>query len=130
MEQTIWLDAWQMHCCGRPFRIGSTVSWRLFEMSSENLSDLLGRDVTVHLRQESHDTEFDRVPYTEAVVTAIGAVHCRYALGEDGYLRAQPGSGVMSTVDSADGYPAAPSDGMEFVGYLVTATCRAPAVSP
>ena len=26
---TIWVDGWQMQCCGEPFRLGSQVAWTL-----------------------------------------------------------------------------------------------------
>ena len=26
---TVWVDSWQMQCCGEPFRVGSQVTWTL-----------------------------------------------------------------------------------------------------
>ena len=29
MDMTVWVDSWQMQCCGEPFCRGSQVAWTL-----------------------------------------------------------------------------------------------------
>lgn len=34
----VWVDAWQMQCCGDPFAVGSRVAWTLSEPDREWLA--------------------------------------------------------------------------------------------
>src|SRR4051794_13560809 len=80
---TVWMDAWQMQCCGEPFNVGSQVSWSLAaDPGREFLAIVMGDDVaaTVTHREEHHGCDpRDNAPKTDGVVRSIQAVRCRYA---------------------------------------------------
>ena len=40
-EQRVWIDGWQMECCGAPFEVGSRVEWTCGTPDFEWLSDAL-----------------------------------------------------------------------------------------
>ena len=119
----VWVDGWQMQCCGEPFRVGSEVSWPLREADSDWLTSILGSDTasTVGAAEEHHDSPPDETPVTRAKVNEITAVHCRYAPrpgGEPRTLYPVEGSTAFSAVSSADGWTPARGE-LAFVGYLV-----------
>ena len=92
---TVWVSAWQMQCCGKPFRIGSRVSWTLAQP--------------------------DGTPLTTGTVTAISAVHCQYVPSEGTDKRTLypvPSSAALTPVTSAEGWTP-DRDSLRFVGYLV-----------
>lgn len=123
MNLTVWLDDWQMQCCGDPFRIGSQVSWTLTDAKKEWLTDVLGAETaeTVDAAEEHHGGAPEGAAPTVATVTAISAVHCRYAPrpgDPDGTRYAVPGTGTLTALSSADGWTP-DRDALQFVGYLV-----------
>ncbi|MBP2707036.1 hypothetical protein JOL79_24940 [Microbispora sp. RL4-1S] len=120
----VWVDDWQMQCCGKPFRVGSTVSWELQSADSERLTEILGeqRSVKLDARQEHHDFS-DRDGFqTTALVESFVAVHCRFSHrpdGESSVMYPVPGTGVVTTVDQADGQAEHPDKQLRFIGYIV-----------
>lgn len=120
---TLWIDAWQMQCCGEPFRLGSQVAWTLREADLDWLQAVLGAGTSpgVDGAEEHHGGIPEGTEPTRGVVRRISAVHCRYApraAGDPRALYPVPGSGVLTDVDSADGWVA--DRGEEpFVGYIV-----------
>jgi Family of unknown function (DUF6578) len=42
VTMTLWVDAWQMQCCGEPFRLGSPVAWTVREADPDWLEAVLG----------------------------------------------------------------------------------------
>jgi hypothetical protein len=123
MGMTVWVDSWQMQCCGEPFRLGSQVAWTLGGTDPDWLEALLGVDAqqTVDAAEEHHGgVPEDTIP-TRGTVTRIVAVHCRYAPrpgGDSRTIYPVPGSDVLTDVASADGWTADRGD-ERFVGYLV-----------
>lgn len=122
MGITVWIDSWQMQCCGKPFRLGSHVSWTLGAADPERIEDMLGAHAQhVDAAEEHHGgVPADAMP-TRGTVTRIAAVHCHYAPRPGGGSRTAypvPGSGVLTDVDSADGWTP-DHDNERFVGYLV-----------
>jgi hypothetical protein len=120
---TVWVDGWQMQCCGEPFRLGSRIAWTLGSADPEWLELVLGAHLrrTVDAAEEHHGGVAEDTVPTEAKVARIAAVHCRYAPqpGSDSLtLYPVPGSGVLTDVESADGWTADRSD-EQFAGYLV-----------
>jgi hypothetical protein len=100
---TVWVGSWQMQCCGKPFRVGSRVSWTLGGADPDWVETMLGADTqeTVDAVEEHHGgVPEDTVP-TRGTVIRISAVHCRCAPrpGSDSRTSCQvPGSGAL-TVD-------------------------------
>ena len=121
---TVWVDAWQMQCCGEPFGVGSRVSWTLIDADAEWAERVVGAGVAVDAAEEHHGGAPDGTPETAGTVTAVSAVHCRYAPAPDGdqcMLYPVSSSAVLTPVMSADGW-ALDRDGQQFAGYLVRIT--------
>ena len=81
MGLTVWVDSWQMLCCGEPFSVGQQVSWTLSDADQDWLMAMLGADaqVTVDAAEEHHGGLPEETPRTTGTVSRIAAVHCRYA---------------------------------------------------
>src|ERR1700678_752135 len=106
MDMTVWVDAWQMQCCGEQFGIRSRVSWTLGEADRDWLATMLGDGVTVDAAEEHHGGVPEGTPETTGTVTAISAVHCRYAPspGDGGRTLYPVGlSAVLTSVTKAHG---------------------------
>ena len=80
---TLWVDAWQMQCCGEPFRLGSQVAWTVGEADPDWLAAVLGAETApgVGGAEEHHGGIPEDTEPTTGIVTRISAVHCRYAPG-------------------------------------------------
>ncbi len=119
---TLWVDAWQVQCCGEPFRLGSPVAWTVREADPDWLEAVLGAKAAsgVDGAEEHHGGLPEHTEPVRGVVTRIWAVHCRYAPrpGDPRALYPVPGSGVLTDVDSADGRVADRGE-ERFVGYVV-----------
>lgn len=120
---TIWVDSWQMQCCGEPFRRGSQVAWALGDADVDWLEAILGAGAAraVDAAEEHHGAVPGGIGSVQGRVTRITAVHCRYEPGpgtDSRVLFPVPGSSVMTEVESADGWAADRGD-ERFVGYLV-----------
>ena len=81
MGMTVWIDSWQMQCCGEPVHRGSQVAWTLSDPDPDWFEAMLGPDagVTVDAVEEHHGGVSEDTTPTRGTVTRIGAVHCRYA---------------------------------------------------
>jgi hypothetical protein len=125
VEITVWVDGWQMQCCGRPFAIGSEVSWTARDADHGWLTDVLGPDLaaTVTMAEEHHDGDHggDWVQTVHGTITSIAAVHCRHSPlpgADPEVFHAVACSATLTPVDTADGWT--PNhDELEFTGYLV-----------
>ena len=118
---TVWVDAWQMQCCGERFSVGSRVSWTLAEADINWLRTILDAGVTVDAAEEHHGGAPDDAPQTTVTVTAITAVHCQFAPApgaDERVLSPVRSSAVLTSVRSADGWTP-DRDGLHFSGYLV-----------
>jgi hypothetical protein len=98
----VWVDGWQMQCCGTPFAVGSRVAWTLGEADRDWLETVLSTDVqqTVDMAEDHHGALPADARQTRATVIRIRAVRCRYASrpGHDPRtLYPVSGSGVLST---------------------------------
>lgn len=121
MGMTVWIDGWQMQCCGKPFRLGSQVAWTLRAADPDWYEAILGAQQTVDAAEEHHGGVPEDTAPTRGTVTYIAAVHCRYAPrpgSESRTVYPVAGSGVLTNIDSADGWTADRGD-ERFVGYLV-----------
>ena len=123
MGTTVWVDSWQMQCCGVPFRVGSQVAWTLRAPDRDLLEQILSADSrqAVDAAEEHHGGVPEETAPTRGTVTHIAAVHCRFA-PEPGsgppVARLIPGTGILTEVWSADGWTKDRAD-ERFVGYLV-----------
>ncbi|WP_189219079.1 MULTISPECIES: DUF6578 domain-containing protein [Streptomyces] len=131
MTLTIWVDDWQMQCCGQKFTPGGVVSWRLLEADPEDYADIVGseRATEIDFREEHHGPGLERLTPTWLEVLTITEVHCRYEVPPASTAHVEypvPGTTVLVPVREADKWAEA-RPGLRFAGYLVTAR-RAPAV--
>ena len=122
MGMTVWVDSWQMQCCGKPFHLGPQVAWTLSAADSGWMDTMLGMHAqqTVDAAEHHGGVPEETIP-TRGTVTHIVAVHCRYApRASSGSRTVYPvaGSAVLTDIESADGWTADRGD-ERFVGYLV-----------
>lgn len=123
--RTVWVESWQMQCCGTPFRIGERISWTLARVQDDLfLEDLLGVDraSTITDCEDHHDVapNPDESP-TEGEVRTISAVFCDYRPDP-----ARPGPGLFPVAGTGDVQARDSVDGWEpetevrkLIGYLV-----------
>ncbi|MFG3345130.1 DUF6578 domain-containing protein [Streptomyces sp. NPDC048018] len=124
MTLTIWVDDWQMQCCGESFKPGDVVSWTLLEVEPEDYADVVGseRADEIDFCEEHHGQDEGHAP-TSVEVVSIVEVHCRYGMppgATDKVNYPVPGTTVLVPVEKADGWAKA-RPGVRFAGYLVTA---------
>jgi hypothetical protein len=124
MTLTIWVDDWQIQCCGQNFAPGDVVSWALLEADPEDYADVVGseRADEIDFREEHHGQEEGHAP-TSVEVVSIAEVHCRYEVppgATDKVNHPVPGTTVLVPVKEADGW-AKVRPGVSFAGYLVMA---------
>jgi hypothetical protein len=119
----VWVEFWQMQCCGEPFRRGDRVAWTVRATDADWLEVMLGTRMQpgVDAVEDHHGGVPEGTAPTRGTVTRIAAVHCRYAPRPGSDSRTSypvPGSGVLTYLESADGWTA--DRGAErFAGYLV-----------
>ena len=115
METAIWIEDWQMQCCGTSFQIGDTVKWTILKWEFEKpIVDVGEIDFLYENHAESNDNLFE----IEGVVTQILAIHYVYELNTK--TRAHiPISGITVPVNEADGWNEDINDEMEFAAYCV-----------
>ncbi|MFJ8636022.1 DUF6578 domain-containing protein [Streptomyces sp. NPDC093568] len=124
MTLTLWVDDWQIQCCGQSFTPGDVVSWTLLKVDPEDYADVVGseRADEIDFREEHHGQEDGHAP-TSVEVVSIVEVHCRFEVplgATDKVNRPVPGTTVLVPVKEADGWAKARPE-VSFVGYLVTA---------
>ncbi|MGC4946012.1 DUF6578 domain-containing protein [Streptomyces sp. DT224] len=125
MTLTVWIDDWQMQCCGEPFAPGDVVSWTLMEVDPEDYVDLVGgeRAEGIDFREEHHGGG-EGLPPVPLEVVSVVEVHCRYGVPPGATDRVNcpvPGTTVLVPVEGvADGWAEA-RPGVSFAGYLATA---------
>ncbi|MGW5392811.1 DUF6578 domain-containing protein [Streptomyces koyangensis] len=124
MTVTIWIDGWQMECCGESFGAGEVVAWQLVGAGAEDHADVVGgrRAAEIDFREERHGGAGEEA-VARVKVVEVEEVHCRYAFPpgdtSDG-RRPVPGTTEFVPVSRADRW-VEERPGLEFVGYLVTA---------
>ncbi|NGO77893.1 hypothetical protein G6045_19840 [Streptomyces sp. YC504] len=118
---TVWMDSWQMECCGTPFSLGERVDWAVREPDRNWLAGVLGSQAAAQVdAAEGHhgDVDPETTHRATGTVTGIQYVHCRYATASDRTRHPVPGSGTLTAVHEAEQW-VRDSGESEFVGYLV-----------
>jgi hypothetical protein len=124
VKARVWVDAWQMQCCGTPFADGDTVDWVLSTgYDPEWLEHVAGPEVarSVDFSEERHGPHPDDASITTGVVIAILAVRCRFEPDPDGppnQWHPVRGSGQLTLTHTADGWETE-EGGLHFNGYIV-----------
>ncbi|MFF8614618.1 DUF6578 domain-containing protein [Streptomyces sp. NPDC015350] len=124
MTLTIWVDDWQIQCCGERFAPGDVVSWTLLEVDPEEYARVVGseRAAGIDFREEHHGQGEEHAP-TSVEVVSIDEVHCRYEVppgATDKVNHPVPGTTVLVPAEEADGWAKSRPE-LRFAGYLVTA---------
>ncbi|GAA2740056.1 hypothetical protein GCM10009868_00660 [Terrabacter aerolatus] len=121
MRYVVWVDAWQMQCCGEPFAVGDRVGWTLRDLPRGRvLDDVVGPEVAARLThaEEHHGGVAEDAPVVHGTVRAIRAAHATF-VRESHWV-----PGELRTVRSADGTDDVP--GLAFNGYVVDLDVEAP----
>ena len=118
----MFVEDWQMQCCGDRFDIGSQVSWTTRPcLDGSWLTSIFGEGAERFTDIEDHHSLDDLRPmrYLSGVVRRIRAIWCSFAESSSGSI-AVAGSVVMRERASADGWEEGEDDtGLRFVGYEV-----------
>lgn len=118
---TVWIDSWQMQCCGRRFAVGDQVVWTLVpDPDLDYPESVLGEDMagSITHREEHHGGLPDDASITAATVRSISAIFCDYGPAPDGKtLYPISGTQAVKLKDSADGWE--DETDQRFVAYLV-----------
>lgn len=120
----MWIDDWQMQCCGDPFALDSSVTWSTFPVTdptwwNEFLDPEVASSITDH--EEHHAQDDRKLANVNGVVRSIDAVFCRFRV-VDRAATPIAGSGVLEARTPVDGWEEEDEVGVgrSFVGYLVT----------
>ncbi len=121
MERTVWVQDWQMQCCGHPFTIGQRVSWSTSkEVDREYLGAVLGAQAPVQIMDYEDHHNMGATTLIEGTVGSIEAVWCRFAPQGRDFLSFYPvpGTTKIESRNSADGWEEDVGN-LFFVGYVV-----------
>ena len=127
VESRIWVEAWQLQCCGDPFEVGQLVSWTVTSVvDREYLVNVIGEEaaaaVTDH--EDHHDVAEGDVRPLSGTVRDIAAVSCHFA-PQGRALYPVPGTAVVEMRSRADGWERE-DESLKFLGYIVTPSSPAP----
>ena len=71
-EVTVWIDNWQMLCCGTPFKLGDTVEWTVVQWTfGEPAVAGIG---SIDYDYENHGAGVNGVSQLKGIVTEIHSV--------------------------------------------------------
>jgi hypothetical protein len=111
VEITVWMDAWQLECCGAVVETKQKASFTLGPPNQARLDVLLGGESPrLDGADETHGAVSEDTPPTTGLVRWIKAV---YAIAPD-----VPGSGMLEYVKITDLAPTRPR-GRVLMGYVV-----------
>jgi hypothetical protein len=114
MRFVVWVDAWQMQCCGEPFAVGDRVGWTLRDLPRGRLlDDVVGSEVAARIThaEEHHGGVPEDAPVVLGTVRSILAAHACF-VRETSWV-----PGELKTVRSADGTDEV--SGLSFHGSVV-----------
>ena len=99
-QRRVWVDAWQMQCCGVPFAVRDDVTWTVVpELDHDYLTAVLGTEAAESVTDaEEHHADVGRLPTLVGTVARLVAVSCR--LNPSG--APVPGTADIEDLDRAD----------------------------
>jgi hypothetical protein len=129
VTKRIWMDSWQMQCCGTPFEVGSVVTWDLVPVGSVrrgHLASFLGDEVANEISdwEEHHGGGGDDEPEGEATTGTVRAIELVYYeiappdAGRRDELVLVPGSTVSVSRSSAQTWEPT-EEGLHHRGYII-----------
>jgi hypothetical protein len=123
----VWVECWELQCCGEPFAVGDEVEWGLLPVNADDRSYFtngLGAEAAgrlTHCERHHEDVNEKQPVPTRGVVRSITAAYWERAPRPGGKPRVfytVPGTTVFETRDGADGWELE-KDGLGFEGYVV-----------
>ena len=131
MTTTVWMDGWQLECCGEPFTVGQQVSWSVHESDREWLEKMLGVESAREIgwAEDHHGSITEDETSLSGIVISIRVVHQRYEpVPGQGSRNLYPvtGSATLTSIQSTGQHGRVP-DGRQLVGYVVELEASAPA---
>lgn len=123
MLRRVWIDDWQMQCCGDPFRVGQLVQFSTTsEVDREFLGVVLGRDGAAALTDYEDHHALDVGPVTRLIGTVerIEAISCRFELRDRAMFPVADTSHVVVQAEATGWEAEGEDEGLRFLGYIVT----------
>jgi hypothetical protein len=118
----VWIDSWQMQCCGDEFSVGSMVTWSATPVTDRSwFESFLEQDTAALITHHGeHHSDFVGMVEVQGLVRSIRAVYCRYSV-KDRVSHPVARSATVERRESADGWEEEDEfgKGRVFVGYLV-----------
>lgn len=120
----VWVDAWQMECCGDPFAVGDRVVWTVDRMVGDGwFASALGPDMAARLThvEEHHADEHEDLPEVSGRVLSIIRAWGAYGPqcpGDQVHVPL-PGSARFIDVDRSDGPERHAFSDITFHGWVV-----------
>jgi hypothetical protein len=121
VKRRVWVDGWQMQCCGEPFEVAEAVSWwTSSEVHRDYLSVVVGEKMAAEIThyEDHHDVSDGGTTLIVGTVRTIEAVSCRFAVQGPAF-HPVPGTAVIEPRSSADGWEKEDGE-LNFLGYIVT----------
>jgi hypothetical protein len=127
----VWLEAWQVQCCGTSFGIGSRVAWQVGSRRGDAfVRRVLGDDLASSIDYvEDHHGQIDEPIELRGDVMTITAAFCRFGPSAEGNMVPLTGTTRTEARSAVDREDEAPG-GMLLVGYVVDVACGASSALP
>ncbi len=117
---TIFIDLWQMQCCGIPFGTGSRVRWIVERADHESYVSKT-TDIDIDLYYEEHTCyEPDRFFILEGTVREVSVLYEKMMPAPEKPRYMIPTEGITVRVSHSSEYKD-PLDGRKSYGYIVSA---------
>ena len=114
---TVWIDAWQMQCCGRAFNVGSQVEWDVIPWTFEVLTDTPIEFINYYYDNHSSSD----ILKLKGIVTEIYCVYQLYELDAmDNVLKPVSGKLIECNYEAAGWH--ADMGEYKFAAYFVRVT--------
>jgi len=96
---TVEIEAWQIQCCGEPFKIGDTIKWLVAKWGETMLS--YPEAGIMDYYYEHHSSEHEKLFLITGVVMGINSMYCRFIPVPDNSKRLIRASGYTKPVAEA-----------------------------
>ncbi len=122
MRTYVWMNRWQLECCGGSFAVGASADWAVGVESAEGpeeLLEVLDADWARRVRYREDHHGVGASGTLTGTVASIDGVTCLIELVDDIARVRVPGSGVVCSVPDVEAaYPLA-TDERSLLGWIV-----------
>ncbi|MCL2311566.1 MAG: hypothetical protein FWC41_03595 [Firmicutes bacterium] len=99
---TVLIEAWQMQCCGKPFKVGNSVKWFVSKWEQENpFNEDMGK---IDFMYDHHSEDETRIFEIKGMVESIVAVYYDYRRESENSNLMLPVSESTIKINEADGW--------------------------